>query len=396
MSNLLKQPNEIDDAVVLNMVIYGQPGTGKTTLALSAPDPVDIDADLGMKRVEKRFQTTSLPLENYDHAVALLEGTELAPFKTIVIDTLGKFIERMADSLIAKNPKNRRTDSAQPSMQGWGAIKSEFQSFLRKAKKHNKHLIFVAHEKEDKDGDNRIVRPDVMGSSGKDLVKELDIMGYVQMRGDERTISFSPDERYYAKNSLKLPRVIVIPNTDTHPNDFITRVVLGRAMERQKEAGVENEKYTALLTNLDGIVKTVTDAKTADEALATINMSPPMWDSHRVAKKRLQDITKSLGLIFDKDAKAFVKGTEPAEEKPADTSPGTDPNAPPSSTNGSGSEPTASTPSKSTKVEGKKSKKSATADAPLPGDGMTDEEIEKEYARRKAAKLKELSNDHAA
>lgn len=344
--SLLKNPNEIDDAVILNGIIYGQPGTGKTTLALSAPDPVDIDADLGMKRVEKRFQVTSLPLDNYDDALALLESGELAPFKTIVIDTLGKFIERMADSLIAKNPKNRRTDSAQPSMQGWGAIKGEFQTFLRKAKLQGKHLIFVAHEKEEKDGDVRIVRPDVMGSSGKDLVKELDFMGYVQMRGDQRTISFTPDERYYAKNSLQLPPVIVIPDTAKFPNDFITKVVIGRAIERQKEAGVENDKYVALLAVTDSHIKAVNSPETALAALAAIDKAEVMWDSQRVAKRRLLVATQTLGLVYDKEKKTFVaapkadkaeptkeavKEAQPAaqEAKPAETKKAAKKKAPP-------------------------------------------------------------------
>ena len=34
-----------------SMIIYGSPGVGKTTLALSAPDPILLDFDRGVSRV---------------------------------------------------------------------------------------------------------------------------------------------------------------------------------------------------------------------------------------------------------------------------------------------------------------------------------------------------------
>ncbi len=324
--SLLKNPNEIDDAVILNGIIYGQPGVGKSTLALSMPKPVMIDADMGMARVEKRFQVPSLPLNQYKDVLALLDSPEIDPFDTIVIDTLGKFIDRMGDQLIKDNPKNRQTSSSALSMQGWGAVKQEFQSFLRKAKAKGKHLVFVAHEREEKDGDIKTVRPDVSGSSGKDLVKELNFMGYMQMRGGQYTISFTPDERFYAKNSLGLPPIIEVPDPNKVGNDFMAKRVLARAIERHQESDNENQKYLGIIKANDAHVKAVTDAETALAALNAIDKAEVMWDSQRVAKKRLLDMTKSLGLTFDKEKKIFVAAPkaeksegEKKAEKPKET-----------------------------------------------------------------------------
>ncbi len=74
---LLKKPSEISQSVLIKGLIYGQPGTGKTTLALSAPNAVLIDADRGLHRVEKRFQTASLPLEDYKSLLELMQSDEL-------------------------------------------------------------------------------------------------------------------------------------------------------------------------------------------------------------------------------------------------------------------------------------------------------------------------------
>lgn len=48
---LIRKPNEIQIQGKIKMLIYGQPGMGKTTMALSAPDPLLIDCDNGVQRV---------------------------------------------------------------------------------------------------------------------------------------------------------------------------------------------------------------------------------------------------------------------------------------------------------------------------------------------------------
>ena len=313
---ILKNPNEIATAFKPAILIYGQPGTGKTTLALSAPNPVLIDADKGMHRVEKRFQTISLPLNDYRDLLALFAGNELDPFETIVFDTLGKLLDRMTDHIIRENPKMGNGKGGL-QMQGWGALKVEFQNLLKLGQSKGKILVFVAHEKEEKDGDTRIVRPDAAGSSGKDLMKDLDLMGYIEVRNNKRTISFNPSEKFYAKNSLRLPDVIEIPDT-ANGNHFIQTFILDKAVERMKADDIEGEKYTALLANLMTVVNLVTDAKTADEALATIGMSPVIWDSQRVAKAKLNDKIRSIGLAYDRETKSFKPAPAAQPEQKAE------------------------------------------------------------------------------
>lgn len=305
---ILKNPNEIKDSIVLAGLIYGQPGIGKSTVALSAPNPVVIDADNGMRRVEKRFQVPSLPLTDYADVLTLFQSNELDPFDTIIFDTLGKLVDRIGDYLVNQNTKNRKGDGSL-SMQGWGALKIEFQNLLKLARSKNKHLIFVAHEKEEKDGDTRIVRPDVSGSSGKDIVKDLDFMGYMEMRGNKRTISFTPTEKFYAKNSLKLPSVIDVPDT-LNGNDFIQKTVIEQTIKRQQEDDKQNERYTALIDKLFKAVDAVRDEETANQALELIKTEEIIWDSQRISKKKLSEKTKNIGLSYDKQSSSFVFAKE--------------------------------------------------------------------------------------
>lgn len=305
--SLLKNPNEINEDVKLAGLIYGQPGVGKTTLALSGPTPVLIDADEGLRRVEKRFQVPSLPLTNYKDFLALLESNELQPFEMIVVDTMGRLIDRMGDHLIAGNPKFRNPATGGLSLPGFGAVRTEFQRLLREVKKKGKHILFVAHEKEEKDADTRIVRPDVAGSAGKDLVKDLDFMGYMEMRGNKRTISFSPSEKYYAKNSLQLEQVIEVPDT-ANGNSFVKMQILDRAIARLKADDEANKLYVALIAQNDQMIGSVKDAGTADSVLVALNNAQVIWDSARVAKHKLAEKAKSLGLEYDKAEKKFKIG----------------------------------------------------------------------------------------
>lgn len=310
--SLLKTPAELNSHILIKGLIYGQPGVGKTTLALSAPNPVLIDADKGMYRVEKRFQVPSLPLTEYSALLTLLNSDELNSFDTIIFDTLGKLVDRMGQHLTKVNPKNKQGDGSL-SMKGWGALKLEFQKLLKKAEEKNKHLISVAHEREDKDGDTRIIRPDVSGSSGKDILKELDFMGYMEMRGNRRTISFTPCEKFYAKNSLRLESCLDIPDTD-EGNDFIERVIINGTQKRLAEEQDMLEEYQTLLEAHQTAINNISSAEEANTFLQALKDFTPIWDSTRIAKKKLQEKTNALGLVYNKETGAFEAIEESKED----------------------------------------------------------------------------------
>lgn len=316
---LLIKPSEASQGIILMGLIYGQPGVCKSTLALSAPDPVMVDADRGMYRVEKRFQKPALPLNDYEGLLELMQSPELDPFQTIVFDTMGKLIDRIADYLMRTNPKLRQSDGSL-TLKGYGGLRVEFQKLLKLARMRNKYLLFVAHEKEEKDGDLKVIRPDIPGSSGRDLMKDLDFVGYVEMRGDKRTISFTPSERFYAKNSLKLPQIIEIPHTDDHPNDFIQRVIVARTMEKQVEEAALSKQYDELLQHNAMAISAIETPEDATKCLKEINAATaPIWDSSRVAKKGLIDRTKELGFIYNKTASKFeATKTEKQNETSSD------------------------------------------------------------------------------
>jgi len=307
---LLKKPNELTVKLSYAGLIYGQPGVGKTTLALSSVNPVCIDVDQGMYRIEKRYQVPSLQMDNYNQLLDLLNSNEISSYDTIVIDTLGKLIDRISDYVTTNNPKYRQSNG-QLTMQGWGQVKIEFRSLVKLINSKNKSVLFVAHESEEKEGDVTKKRPDVSGSARKDIVKELDFMGYMEMSGNKRTISFSPSSAYYAKNSLGLDSIIEIPDI-TKSNSFIKDVVVA-SLERKKEEDAAMAKpYEETIKEIDKTVNAAKDAASLNEAFEKISGIKPIWDSKIYAWNKITAKAKELGATFDKGKKCFN-----AEEKKA-------------------------------------------------------------------------------
>lgn len=306
--SLLTQPSELKHNQPISCLIYGQPGTGKTTLALSADKPVLIDLDRGLYRVEKRFQCPSLQVENYQQILDLINSDELRPFNTIVIDTLGKLVDRMGDFVARQNPKFKQGDGTL-SMKAWGAIKVQFSNLIKTIFNMNKSVIFVAHEKEDKDGDVRFVRPDVSGSSGKDIVKELDLMGYMEMKGNKRTVSFTPNEKYYAKNALNLPPVIEVPNTASGNTFFQDKIVAAVAEKRRQEAELLAD-YESLKNVIETKIGEIKDIAGLNEIYGEIRGLQVIWDSQIFANKLLKEKAVELKAKYSRETGKFEVADE--------------------------------------------------------------------------------------
>ena len=184
--SLFKKPSELEFVNTIKMLVYGQPGIGKSTMALSAPNPVLFDFDGGVQRVNVAFQCPTLQVKNWEKALQALNELKSGDVvcDTIVIDTAGKMLDFMSDYIMRNDSKLRMRDGSL-SLKGYGARKVMFQNFLCEVAMMGKNIVFVAHGREEKDGETKIVRPEIGGSSAGDLMKDLDLVGYVQAIGND-------------------------------------------------------------------------------------------------------------------------------------------------------------------------------------------------------------------
>lgn len=302
--SLITKPSELKSNLVLKGLIYGQPGIGKTTLALSASNPLLIDFDKGLHRVAPAYRKDSLQVENYKQVLQLLSDPEIEQYNTIVIDTLGKLIDRIADYAAELNPKIRQGDG-QLSMKGWGNVKTQFLSLLKLLDTKNKSIIFVAHETEEKDDDKTKKRPDCSGSARKDIVKELDFMGYMSMAGNKRVIDFSPTDAYYAKNSIGLEGSIEVSQIKGE-NDFLIKHIFEASKRRIKEQTDLAGKFESIKIMIDQRIEDLSTLEEINEYYKNgYQKLEKIWSSYEYEQVKLLEKVKELGFEFDKKKKEF-------------------------------------------------------------------------------------------
>ena len=299
------------DEFFIRALIYGQPGLGKSTLAISSKNPLMIDTDGGAHRIAPQHRVPCVPVQSYDDVLGVL-AEDLSAFDTIVIDTCGKLLDYMSIWLIAKNPKLGQTSGAL-TMQGYGQRKQTFRALLKQVSTMGKHLIFVAHEVEEKSGDTRVIRPEVGASSGADLIKELDLVGYMEAIGRKRTVSFSPSDKYYAKNSARFQDVMDVPHLEAGtPNEFMS-TILDQCLESINAESERVAEYNALIATASEIVATVKDGKTTNAALKKIAGLDHFWDSKARTWQALREAATGKGLTF---ASGKFSKKEQADDSP--------------------------------------------------------------------------------
>lgn len=303
--SLIKKPFELSVNASVKVLLYGQPGIGKTTLALSAPSPLLLDFDGGVHRVNPQHQTDTVQISSWQDCIDVLKE-DLRNYKTLVIDTAGKMLDYMNVYIISNDPKMGKKDGSL-ALQGYGARKTMFVNFLKQVSIMGKHIIFVAHDKEEKNGDDKIIRPEIGGSSAGDLIKELDLVGYMEANGKKRTVSFDPCEKFYGKNSCGLEAIIELPDLSKSANALMTTIVdqYKRGLETRKEIGV---KYNELIEQMHSIIAGIKDADGCNEFASTIGATTHIWDSKLQAGLALNAKSKELGLILSKEKK-YVQAT---------------------------------------------------------------------------------------
>ena len=249
---MIRNPNDIQDgAKKIRMLIAGYPGIGKSTLALSAPRPLHIDCDFGIDRIEPRYRMPYIQPRSYDEILNDLKPENLKDFETLVFDTAGKLITLMGLWAIKQNPKYGQRDGSL-SLKGYGFVGREFVRLMDYCfYELKKNIVVVFHATEEKDGDNTRLRIKVEGQTKNNVWEPMDLGGFVEMYGNDRTIGFSNCEKYFAKGTRGIHGVYKIPALGPgSPNDFLTKLFEeynSKAAEEVAANAKENEAYEQVM-----------------------------------------------------------------------------------------------------------------------------------------------------
>jgi len=307
---LIKRPSELTIQTKIKALIYGQAGTGKSTLALSAPKVLMLDFDGGVHRVNYSHQGATVQVTSWEDCENVLKE-DLSEFESLVIDTGGKMLDYMAEYIVRKNSKMGRSNGAL-TLQGYGERKGMFRQFCRQIMIMNKHLIFVAHRDTQKINEDYRYVPLFGGSSYDDLVTDLDLVGYLEAVGKKRVITFDPSDRNDGKNTCNLPSVVELPivvdaSGTGLANTFLTDHVI-RPYITNLEARKQNaSKYDAVIKEIKDAIELITDEVSANDFIDRIDAFDHSGNSKAASGKLLGEKARQLGLKLNK-SKRYERG----------------------------------------------------------------------------------------
>jgi hypothetical protein len=278
----------------LNVVIYAPPGIGKTSLAFTADAPLLLDFDNGAHRAANRKDTVRVT--SWSEVTSITEE-DLAPFKTVVVDTAGRALDALTADIIRTDPKGHKNGAL--TLPGYGVLKNRFGQFLKLLNSFGKDVVLIAHMDEQRNGDDIIERLDIQGGSKGEIYKAADAMGRIAMENGQRWLKFSPSDASFGKNPGQLEPLKIPSHTSPDFDGYLGRVIqqikdrLNEMTEAQREAAAEQQWFR------DALPK-VKDAAGINELLDRARAGGT------ACKALLNARATELSLTFDKDAGEYA------------------------------------------------------------------------------------------
>lgn len=306
---MIKKPAEMmNETSKFRVLIAGYPGIGKTTLGLSAPKPLLIDVDFGINRTMASVRKDYIQPESYEELLNDLKG-DLSDYETIVVDTGGKLLELMKAYVIKNDIKNAKKDGTL-SLQGYGAVGREFTRFMNYIYfELRKHCVIIFHAVEEKQEEETKLRILVEGSTKNTVWQNVELGGFIEMRGDKKVIGFNNCERYFAKSSFGIKGNYTIPELNgTQQNDFLTKLFEQANKNIQEESKVfeeERKQCAELVKKYVDIIATMT-IENVNEVMGLIkNIDNHILTSEKEIKDHFAKKIKELNLVWNKEKQQY-------------------------------------------------------------------------------------------
>ena len=176
---------------------FAQPGSGKSSLAYTAKNPVVLDFDGGAYRAIGYDKNRTIPCPTWMDAMGAKDL--FSKYDTVVIDTIGNAIEALIQDVV---PSNSYFGSVEdPTPQGWGRVRSKFLDWYIYLMNSGKDVVFLSHVGEYQGADGNIVQRLKCRGASRSLIEEkADTIARIRVEGSDRFLAFDPASSNYCKD----------------------------------------------------------------------------------------------------------------------------------------------------------------------------------------------------
>lgn len=192
----------------LKVLVYGEPGSGKTVFACGAPKPLLVDCDhdghvslANHPDLAEKVQILQVETFNdLDEVFWEFRKGNIPGVETIILDTVSELQRRNMDELlIRQNAKDSSRNAFLPQQGNYKENTEMMRRLMTSFRDLECNLVVVAHRIEDKDDNGRIyVRPEVTPKLASTMKGLFSIQGYMTFDVEK----FKTDDQFV--NSLQI------------------------------------------------------------------------------------------------------------------------------------------------------------------------------------------------
>ncbi|MFH5773555.1 ATP-binding protein [Paracoccus sp. NGMCC 1.201697] len=286
--------NDVIEVKNLCFTIYSQPGLGKTSLAFTASRPLLLDFDKGAYRAVDRKDVVQV--ESWQD-VAGITASDVSAYDTIIIDTVGKALDALAQDIIRSN--SRLSHGGALNQQGWGQLGVRFGAFLKMLRGFGKDVVLIAHMDEQKDGDAIKERLKIAGGS-KDLVlTDSDVIARISVLNRSRHLLFSPTDTAFGKDPAGIGEMPV-PDAGSPEYPECLTVIIQRIKDGLNALSASQIERKS---EVEWFAQSLPGMTTPEQINSVLGRAKKVG---RDVSKMVVDRASALGFEFDPEAREYI------------------------------------------------------------------------------------------
>ena len=218
----------------IKMLVYGDPGVGKTVFSCSGDKTIFIDVEGGALSVQSRIKSKNVvkkKFEAFDEIedfIRTLQEKGSGKADTLVIDSITELQKKLMDYIVENHPEVKRPYSDGLTVGDWGYNTERMRRFTRMARDLDMNVIFTALAMDEKNEVTGAVKtmPKMSSKLAADVCGYVDIVGYLyvdNVQTDEgteavRRMLVQPVGSYYAKDRSGMLGTVI--DNPTFPDTY--------------------------------------------------------------------------------------------------------------------------------------------------------------------------------